>query len=79
MSAVRLGAIAGLVLAKFVAVFSFTWLMVKHKIPSLPEGATWSHIRGIAMFAGIGFTMSSLITSLAFKIRIKSKRQNTAS
>ena len=40
--------------------------MVRYKISSLPEGANWKHIAGVALLAGIGFTMSLFISGLAF-------------
>lgn len=40
--------------------------MVKLKVSALPLGAKWSHIIGIALLAGVGFTMSLFITGLAF-------------
>ncbi|MBL4678801.1 MAG: Na+/H+ antiporter NhaA [Mucilaginibacter sp.] len=64
---VSLGVIAGLVLGKLVGVFSFTWLAVKTKLADLPSEGNWRHILGVAMLAGIGFTMSLFITALAFK------------
>lgn len=63
---VSLGIMFGLVLGKFIGVFSFTWLMVKMKFAFLPLNAKWMHICGIAILAGIGFTMSLFITGLAF-------------
>ncbi|WP_440135617.1 Na+/H+ antiporter NhaA [Chitinophaga sancti] len=63
---VSLGIMFGLVCGKFIGVFSFTWLMVKMKMASLPLNAKWMHICGIAILAGIGFTMSLFITGLAF-------------
>jgi Na+:H+ antiporter, NhaA family len=64
---VSAGVAIGLLLGKFVGVFLFTWLMVRLKISSLPEFATWRHIAGVAMLAGVGFTMSLFITELAFQ------------
>lgn len=57
----------GLVVGKFVGIYSFTWIMVKAGAAQLPEGATWRHIIGVALLGGIGFTMSLFITGLAFK------------
>ncbi len=64
---VSLGVMIGLVLGKFLGVFSFTWLMVRLKLANLPRGASWKHISGVAILAGIGFTMSLFITGLAFQ------------
>jgi NhaA family Na+:H+ antiporter len=47
-----------------VALFSFAGL--KLGIASLPEGVNFGQIFGIAMLAGVGFTMSMFIANLAF-------------
>lgn len=41
--------------------------MVKFRLAGLPEGANWNHIAGVALLAGVGFTMSLFISGLAFK------------
>lgn len=66
LNTVSLGVICGLVLGKFIGVQLFTWIGVRSGIASLPQGATWKHIRGVAMLAGVGFTMSLFIAGLAF-------------
>jgi NhaA family Na+:H+ antiporter len=63
---VSIGVSLGLVIGKFVGVLLFTWLLVKTKIGTLPQGATWKHIMGVALLAGIGFTMSLFVSALAF-------------
>jgi len=66
-SSITLGIIMGLVVGKFVGVLMFSWVAVKTKITTLPHGVTWKQIIGVALLAGIGFTMSLFITTLAFK------------
>jgi len=63
---VSIGVTAGLVLGKFIGILLFTWLMVRFGAGSLPEGAQWKHMIGIALLGGIGFTMSLFISGLAF-------------
>lgn len=63
---VSLGVMTGLIIGKFVGVFSFTWLMVRFKWAQLPDRSTWVHIAGVSILAGVGFTMSLFITGLAF-------------
>ncbi|RVT98423.1 Na+/H+ antiporter NhaA [Mucilaginibacter limnophilus] len=63
---VSIGVTVGLVIGKFTGVLLFTWLLVKSKFAELPERATWRHIVGISALAGIGFTMSLFVSSLAF-------------
>lgn len=63
---VSLGVSLGLILGKFIGVFSFTWIMIKLRLAVLPQLATWRHIIGVALLAGVGFTMSLFVTGLAF-------------
>lgn len=66
LNPVSLGVTAGLLAGKFIDVLSFTYLMVRLKFSELPHLATWNHMIGVAMLAGVGFTMSLFITGLAF-------------
>lgn len=66
VNSVSVGVFLGLVLGKFAGVLLFTWIMVKFKWADLPHRATWGHITGVALLAGVGFTMSLFITGLAF-------------
>lgn len=63
---ITLGVIAGLLLGKVIGVFAFSWTIVRLKLGDLPPGVTISQIIGIGLLAGIGFTMSIFIGSLAF-------------
>ncbi|WP_231459931.1 Na+/H+ antiporter NhaA [Pedobacter sp. Leaf132] len=67
MNPVSTGVALGLIIGKFTGILFFCWIMVKFRISSLPEGANWKHIAGVALLAGIGFTMSLFISGLAFK------------
>lgn len=64
---VTIGVTSGLIIGKFTGILLFTWIMVKTGIGVLPAQATWKHIMGIALLAGVGFTMSLFICGLAFK------------
>jgi NhaA family Na+:H+ antiporter len=59
-----LGIALGLVLGKQAGVFGSIWLAVKFKIAEQP--ARWGQLYGMALLAGIGFTMSLFIGGLAF-------------
>jgi NhaA family Na+:H+ antiporter len=61
-----LGVILGLVVGKTVGVTAMTWLSVRLGIGRLPEGVSPSQIVGVAMLAGIGFTVALFIAGLAF-------------
>ena len=65
-SPVPLGIMLGLFIGKQVGVFLFSWVAVRLKLASRPEGSNWSQLYGIALMTGIGFTMSFFIDSLAF-------------
>jgi NhaA family Na+:H+ antiporter len=67
LSPIAVAVMAGLVIGKPLGVFLFSWLAVKSRIASLPEGVTWSRLIGGGCLAGIGFTMAMFIASLAFK------------
>ena len=66
-SGITLGVVAGLVVGKTVGVTVFTWLATRTGITRLPEGVGWGQLVGVAALAGIGFTVSLFITSLAFQ------------
>lgn len=61
-----LGVILGLIVGKQIGVFGVTWLSVRFGIAQLPSGVSWPQVYGVSVFAGIGFTMSLFIASLAF-------------
>jgi NhaA family Na+:H+ antiporter len=63
---ISLGIIAGLVLGKLIGISLFSHLIVKLKISSLPKGMDFRQVYGVALLAGIGFTMSIFISDLAF-------------
>jgi NhaA family Na+:H+ antiporter len=60
------GVVLGLLLGKPLGLIGATWLAVRFGIATMPTGATWWHVLGIGVLAGIGFTMSLFIASLAF-------------
>jgi Na+:H+ antiporter, NhaA family len=61
-----LGITAGLVLGKPAGIMLAVVACVVLGFAKLPERATWAHILGVACLAGIGFTMSLFIGTLAF-------------
>jgi NhaA family Na+:H+ antiporter len=65
-SGVSLAVMLGLVLGKFLGVFSFSWLAIKTKIASMPTGTTWSSFASVCVLCGIGFTVSMFIADLAY-------------
>lgn len=63
---IALGVSLGLLVGKVVGVVGFTLLFVKLKIAPFPDGMNLKNLLGLGLLAGIGFTMSLFITSLAF-------------
>lgn len=63
---VMYGVMAALVIGKPLGIFLFAGLMVKLGICQLPKGITWGGILLTGFLAGIGFTMSIFIATLAF-------------
>ena len=63
---VSIGIGAGLVVGKFVGIVGVSKVMVRLGFAELPAGISWNHIYGVALLAGVGFTMSLFITELAF-------------
>jgi len=62
-----LGIVSGLVIGKTLGVFGVTFLAVRLGLASMPAGAGWGSLFGLAMLCGIGFTMSLFIGGLAFE------------
>ena len=65
-SPLPLGIAAGLVLGKPLGILLAVIACVTLGFAKLPERATWTHIAGVGCLAGIGFTMSLFIGTLAF-------------
>lgn len=63
---VTLGVMLGLLLGKPLGILLFSWSAVRLKLCELPRGGSWSELLGVAILAGIGFTMSMFISNLAF-------------
>lgn len=66
MGPVSVGVATGLVLGKFVGIFSFTWMAIKSKLVPMPSGMSWKNLAGVSMLGGIGFTVSLFIANLSF-------------
>ena len=63
---VALGVMFGLVGGKLLGIVGFIWITVRLGWSRLPQGVGFSHIIGMALLGGIGFTMSIFIAELAF-------------
>jgi NhaA family Na+:H+ antiporter len=69
-SHVAWGVFFGLVIGKPVGIALFSWAAVKVGIASLPNHVSWRMVLAVGMLAGIGFTVSIFISSLAFNDRL---------
>ena len=56
----------GLVLGKPVGVLGGAWLLTRFTRAELNEGLLWRDLFGVAIVAGVGFTVSLLVSDLAF-------------
>ena len=65
-SGVGLAVMSGLVLGKFLGVFSFSWLAIRMKIVSLPQNTDWKSFASVCVVCGIGFTVSMFIADLSY-------------
>ena len=63
---VPLGIAAGLLLGKPLGILLFCGLALLLRIAKMPTGIGWWELIGVAILAGIGFTMSLFIAGLAF-------------
>jgi Na+:H+ antiporter, NhaA family len=65
-SPITKGIVIGLVAGKLFGVLGSAWLAHRLGFAILPEEVSWFHIGAAAAVAGIGFTVSIFIASLAF-------------
>lgn len=67
LDANSLGVYFGLVVGKPLGIVLFCFLAIYLKFGQMPESLTRSHLIGAGILAGIGFTMSIFISTLAFE------------
>lgn len=65
-SSISYGILAGLILGKPLGIFLFSFIATRLKLATLPDQATWRQLIGVGIIAGIGFTMSIFISTLAY-------------
>lgn len=74
-SKLSIGIIAGLVIGKPLGICLFCYFLITRKWAILPANTNWTQLIGAGILAGIGFTMSIFISTLAFA---DSDKQDTA-
>jgi len=60
------GILLGLVIGKPVGVLGGTWLVTRFTRAELDDAIRWRDLAGIALVAGVGFTVSLLVSDLSF-------------
>ena len=63
---VVVGVVLGLVVGKPLGVLGGTWLVTRYTRAELAPGLGWRDLVGVAVLAGIGFTVSLLVSDLSF-------------
>ncbi len=63
---VVLGVVIGLVVGKPVGVLLGTWVVTRFTRAELNEDLSWRDVLGVALLAGVGFTVALLVADLSF-------------
>lgn len=65
-SGVGLAVFLGLVIGKFIGVFSFSWMAIKLGLVKKPSGADFKSFASVCVLSGIGFTVAMFIADLSY-------------
>ncbi len=63
---VVIGVVLGLVVGKPLGVFCGSWLLTRLTRAEIDEDISWTDVLGISVLAGVGFTVSLLVSDLSF-------------
>ena len=63
---VVIGVVLGLIIGKPLGVFCGSWLLTRLTRAEIDEDIRWIDVFGIAVLAGVGFTVSLLVSDLSF-------------
>ncbi len=63
---IPLGVVLGLFLGKPIGITFASWLAVRLRLGTLPDGISWRQLHAASWLGGIGFTMSIFVAGLAF-------------
>jgi NhaA family Na+:H+ antiporter len=64
---VTIAVVLGLVVGKLAGVFGGTWAFARFTRAELDDELSWWDVLGLSLLAGIGFTVSLLVSELAFR------------
>ncbi|GAB1416229.1 Na+/H+ antiporter NhaA [Paludibacter sp.] len=67
-SGISLAIMVGLVIGKFVGIFSFTYIAIKLRISKQPNGMNWTNLAGVSLLGGIGFTVALFLAGLSYDL-----------
>ena len=65
-NSIAVGIMVGLVAGKAIGITAATWLVSRFTRAQLDENLGWSDVIGLSLLGGMGFTVSLLITELAY-------------
>lgn len=65
-SRIAWGVVVGLVVGKPLGIIGFAKAAVRAGLAQMPDGISWKQLNAVGLLAGIGFTVSIFISSLAF-------------
>src|SRR5262249_51403566 len=77
-SPIAWGIVAGLVLGKPIGIVSFCIVAVQTGLAKLPTRVEWLQMTAVGILAGIGFTVSIFIASLAYDETLQLMEAKTA-
>jgi NhaA family Na+:H+ antiporter len=63
---VAIGIVTGLILGKAIGISAATWLVARFTRARLDDNLGWADVLGLSLLGGMGFTVSLLISELAF-------------
>jgi NhaA family Na+:H+ antiporter len=72
------GIVVGLLLGKTVGILGGAWLAVRWRLGELPPSVGWADVVPVAVLGGIGYTVSLLVSRLAFDDLAAQERAATA-
>jgi NhaA family Na+:H+ antiporter len=69
---IAIGIMVGLVAGKAIGISAATWLVSRFTRAELDESLGWPDVLGLSLLGGMGFTVSLLITELAYGVESES-------